>query len=145
MKEIIKVLLQEGIDEGMINKVLDLIEEEYDVVEGQHLMQKVFKEFEKGNINASKAQELATKALSVPSSNDIYTKEDPEKGTVMVKDGEGKATPAHIKGYLKTAKEQHSNNIKRRHTNDGYQKFTKKAGAQYQKTIDKLSPEERTL
>ena len=32
MKEIIKVLLQEGIDEDMINKVLDLIEEEYEVI-----------------------------------------------------------------------------------------------------------------
>jgi len=32
MKEIVKVLLQEGIDESMINRVLDLIEEEYDVI-----------------------------------------------------------------------------------------------------------------
>ena len=33
MKEIVKVLLQEGIDESMINRVLDLIEEEYEVVD----------------------------------------------------------------------------------------------------------------
>ena len=33
MKEIIKVLLQEGIDEVMINRVLDLIEEEYEVID----------------------------------------------------------------------------------------------------------------
>ena len=32
MKEIVKVLLQEGIDEDMINRVLDLIEEEYEVI-----------------------------------------------------------------------------------------------------------------
>ena len=35
MKEIIKVLLQEGIDEGTVHKVLDLIEEEYDIIEGR--------------------------------------------------------------------------------------------------------------
>lgn len=33
MREIVKVLLQEGIDEAMINWVLDLIEEEYEVID----------------------------------------------------------------------------------------------------------------
>lgn len=35
MKEIVKVLLQEGIDEYTVHKVLDLIEEEYDIIEGR--------------------------------------------------------------------------------------------------------------
>ena len=66
MKEIIKVLLQEGIDEGMVHKVLDLIEEEYDIVEDIELAKVVTKYG--SDLPAEKKDELWNKAYKIKGS-----------------------------------------------------------------------------
>lgn len=88
MREIVKVLLQEGIDESMINRVLDLIEEEYEVVdEGLKLGTKIYKLAKKKGLSGLDALDLQDKAEKVPSDHDYYVGKDGKiEGNLSIKE-----------------------------------------------------------
>ena len=100
MKEIIKVLLQEGIDESMINKILNLIEEEYEVVSevskelADEVSHKRYMNKRKAKekflkTRDSKAEEELEKAILKQFKNDeLRDKWDVSKGYKKGKDGE---------------------------------------------------------
>lgn len=104
MKEIIKVLLQEGIDEVMINRVLDLIEEEYEVIDEY--------------INKERKEKIDT-VSALRRKNTDNAPEGPEKKLAKEKEARNieltdnyyekhgsDLQKAHHRGYSKNAKEK---------------------------------------
>jgi hypothetical protein len=99
MREIVKVLLQEGIDESMINRVLDLIEEEYEVTEGLDFGDKIYNIAKKKGLSNSDAIRLRNKADKVPNDHDCYVNQDGEiAGHVSLK-GMSKVHKGELNNY----------------------------------------------
>ena len=93
MKQIIKTLLLEGIDEAIIHKIIDIIQE------GDNLRRAVDRAETAGKISHDKAYQLKDKAMAVPSTND-YHKD--EKGNLDFSYFSGRPLTKNWKGKLKT-------------------------------------------